>query len=157
MVTAYDENDEVIGTDSRELDYSIYPVSETAITCDFYEVCSEEPERIEFAVSSVTFADRVRKNIREHGYIYPEVKVISQNGNFIEVEITNDNSYEHYGPVIVLYRDDKDKLIGGETVWAVYDDEIEVAGNTASNANIEVYNRLSYNCEMYTTENVMTY
>ena len=157
MVTAYDENDEVIGTDSRGLEYSIYPVSKTAITCDFYEVCSEKPERVEFEVTSVTFADRVRKNIREHGYIYPEVNVIRQNGNFIEVEITNDNSYEHYGPIIVLYRDDGDKLIGGETVWAVYDDEIETAGNSTSIANIEVHNRLSGNCEMYTTENIMTY
>lgn len=148
-VVAYNENNDEIGSDSRQLEYPIYLQSEIGATCAFYEVCDEVPARVEFIVSSITVEEHLQKNVKEHGFVYPEVNMVYQNGDYYQVEITNSNTYNCYGPITVLFRDDNGSLIGGETVWAVDGGGIDVPSNTTITYNIQVYDRLSDNCELY--------
>ena len=145
-VIAKNEAGVTIGEATDQLEYKIGPKEHTGVTCTFYEVCSETPASIEIIISEMSLSN-ARKEVRENGYTTPDISIVYQNGNYYECQIVNNNNYRCYGPVHMLYRDDAGNLIGGESVYAI--NEIEVSANSTVMAQIQVYNRLSNNCEAY--------
>ena len=150
MATAYDKNGEIIGTKTGSLENSIYSESKSVGTSSFYEVCSEKPDKVEFTFSSITFSDRLNEDIQNYGYLFPKVNIINRAGNYFNFEIINENSYSHYGPIIVMFRDDNGDLVGGETVWAEDGGGFSAEANSTFPCGVEVHNCLSDNVEMHT-------